>query len=254
MKKINRRQMLTTSTGVLGASLFSLPSFGNNSNSQVEDKMKIMIVGGHPDDPESGCGGTICKLTSVGHEVVNVYITKGEAGIEGETHEKSAKIRTIEVNEACKISKARPCFFGQVDGDTTINKNEFSKMAQLIEKENPAIVITHWPIDTHPDHRAAFNLVYNTWNLFRSNEKKAFDLYYFEVLTGSQTQNFNPTHYVDITDTAVLKKEAIMKHASQNPEEWYSHHEKMAEFRGLESGSNIKYAEAFAKQGVSGVL
>lgn len=254
MKKFNRRQMLTTSAGVLGASLFSLPSFGYESNNEVNNKMKIMIVGGHPDDPESGCGGTICKLTAAGHEVVTVYLTKGEAGVDGKTHEEAAKIRFAEANEACKITKALPRFFGQIDGNTVINKDEFNKMAQLIEEENPVIVMTHWPIDTHPDHRAAFNLVYNTWNLFRQDEKKAFDLYYFEVLTGSQTQNFSPTHYVDITETVELKKEATMKHASQNPTEWYGHHEKMCEFRGFESGSNIKYAEAFVRQGISSIL
>ncbi|MDH5474955.1 MAG: PIG-L family deacetylase [Cyclobacteriaceae bacterium] len=254
MNKLNRRQMLNTTAGVLGASLFSFPSFGRVSDRKQSEKLKIMVVGGHPDDPETGCGGTICKLTAAGHEVISVYLTRGEAGIEGVSHDDAATIRTQEVAEACKITQAQPYFFGQVDGSTIINSDEYKKMALLIEEENPLIVLTHWPIDTHPDHRAAFNLVYNTWNSFRRDEKKAFDLYYFEVLTGDQTQHFSPTHYVDISNTFELKKEATMKHVSQKPIEWYNHHEKMGEFRGLESGLNIKHAEAFARQGVSGIF
>jgi LmbE family N-acetylglucosaminyl deacetylase len=135
-----------------------------------------------------------------------------------------------------------------------INREAYNMIAGLIEKEAPDMVFTHWPIDTHPDHRVASNLVYNAWNWFRWDEKKAFDLYYFEVLTGSQTQNFHPTHYVDITATADLKREATMKHACQHPEEWYGTHEKMGAFRGMEHRWDSKAAEAFVRQGFSQVV
>jgi len=254
VKKYNRRQMLVASGGLLGVSLFNKTAHSIEKSEEIENSRKIMVVGGHPDDPESGCGGTICKLTAAGHNVVVVYLTRGEAGLEGKSHDEAARIRASEAGEACKVMNARPLFAGQVDGNTVINKDEYSKMARIIEEETPEIVFTHWPIDTHPDHRVASNLVYNAWNRFRWDEKKAFDLYYYEVLTGEQTQNFHPTHYVDITETADLKKEATMKHACQNPAEWYGHHEKMGEFRGLELRWDCKQAEAFVRQGMSDIL
>lgn len=246
--------MLTTSCGLLGASLFSKQVFGSERKNNDDQKIKAMIVGAHPDDPESGCGGTICKLTAAGHEVVVVYLTKGEGGLKEKSAEEAAEIRSAEAIEACKVMKARPIFAGQIDGDTKINKDEYKKMAEIIEEEKPDIVFAHWPIDTHPDHRVAFNLVFNTWNRFRWDEEKLFDLYYFEVLTGSQSLNFHPTHYIDITETADLKKEATMKHACQNPSEWYSTHEKMGSFRGMELGWDSKYAEAFVRQGMSDII
>jgi GlcNAc-PI de-N-acetylase len=48
--------------------------------------LKILCVGGHPDDPESGCGGTLAKLSAAGHDVTTLYLTRGEAGIPGKSH------------------------------------------------------------------------------------------------------------------------------------------------------------------------
>src|SRR4051812_43630272 len=69
-------------------------------------KLKVVVVGGHPDDPESGCGGTMARCADLGHEVVALYLTRGEAGIEGKSHQEAAAIRTAECHEACKILKA----------------------------------------------------------------------------------------------------------------------------------------------------
>ena len=57
-----------------------------------------------------------------GHEVKLLYLTRGEAGIKGIAHEEVAKTRTKEANEANKILKTKPIFFGQIDGDTVITK------------------------------------------------------------------------------------------------------------------------------------
>jgi LmbE family N-acetylglucosaminyl deacetylase len=250
MNRLTRREMLAGSGGLLGASLLGAPLF-SVSRGKDRDPLRIMVTGGHPDDPESGCGGSICTFTALGLEVVVLYLTRGEAGIRGKTHREAAEIRTEEAIRACGLMHARPLFAGQVDGSTVINRDEYAKIGGIIGEEKPDVVFTHWPIDTHPDHRATSNLVYHAWNRFRSDEALAFDLYYYEVLTGEQTQNFHPTHYIDITDMAGLKKEATMKHISQDPGSWYSHHEKMGEFRGMEWG--CKYAEAFIRQGFAEV-
>jgi LmbE family N-acetylglucosaminyl deacetylase len=57
-------------------------------------------VGGHPDDPESGCGGTLARYTAVGHTVTIIYLTRGEVGIQGKAHEEAAAIRSRECEAA----------------------------------------------------------------------------------------------------------------------------------------------------------
>lgn len=102
------------------------------------------------------------------------------------------------------------------------------------------MIFTHWPIDTHRDHRICSLLTYDAW--LNSGRRAAF--YYYEVVTGGQTQNFHPSDYVDISDTVEEKWRACFVHRSQKIEELYlEYHAKMEIFRGLES--NCKYAEAF---------
>jgi LmbE family N-acetylglucosaminyl deacetylase len=203
--------------------------------------LKVIVAGGHPDDPESGCGGTMALYADLGHEVVAMYLTRGEAGIPGKAHQETAQIRTAEAQAACDILQARPVFVGQIDGDTEVTDRWYREVRHVLEIEQPDVVFTHWPIDTHPDHRVASLLVYDAW----LHMGRWFVLYYYEVLSGSQTQHFSPTHYVDIAATEGRKRRACFAHQSQNPAHLYAHHEEMHRFRGLECG--CQYAEAFIR-------
>jgi LmbE family N-acetylglucosaminyl deacetylase len=202
---------------------------------------KVIVVGGHPDDPESGCGGTMALYTDLGHEVIAMYLTRGEAGVPGKSHPEAAQIRTAESQKACDILQARPIFVGQVDGDTEITARWYREVRHLLEIEQPNAVFVHWPIDAHRDHRVASLLVYDAW----LRMGREFVLYYYEVLSGSQTQHFSPTHYVDITATEPRKRRACFAHQSQDPAHLYAYHEQMHRFRGLECG--CQYAEAFVR-------
>jgi hypothetical protein len=64
-------------------------------------------------------------------------------------------------------------------------------------------------------------------------------------MAGEQTQQFWPSFYVDIAATEGRKRAACFAHVSQNPDEWYPHHDQMNRFRGFESG--CKFAEAFVR-------
>lgn len=241
MKRINRRAMLERSSSLAGAFALGLPLVEETAGEKLKlrRKLKVVVAGGHPDDPESGCGGTMARYADLGNDVVAFYLTRGEAGITGKSHEETARIRTAEARKACEILNARPVFVGQVNGSAEVNAARYEEFAKLLEAEKPDVVFTHWPIDTHRDHRIISLLIYDAW--LRSGKK--FALYYFEVMSGSQSQHFWPTRYVDITSTEARKRQACFAHASQEPADFYAHHEMMNRFRGLECGS--KYAEAF---------
>src|ERR1035438_4398609 len=84
---------------------------------------KIVCVGGHPDDPESGCGGTLARYAALGASVTIVYLTRGEAGIPRKSHDEAAAIRSAECEAACRILGAKPVFAGQIDGATVVASN-----------------------------------------------------------------------------------------------------------------------------------
>ncbi|MBI4582827.1 MAG: PIG-L family deacetylase [Planctomycetes bacterium] len=42
---------------------------GPSASSEPRSPLKVVCVGAHPDDPESGCGGTIARYAELGHHV-----------------------------------------------------------------------------------------------------------------------------------------------------------------------------------------
>ena len=203
---------------------------------------KVLVIGAHPDDPETMCGGTMLKLREAGVDVVAVYLTSGEAGIAGMSHEESRAIRQQEARHACEVLGVRPVFLTQIDGNSEVNKMRYEEMKELIVAEKPDMVITHWPIDSHRDHRVCAVLVYDAWR----QTGYSFDLYYGEVMTGLQTQNFSPTFWVDISETHARKLKAYHCHQSQGIDEVQAYHDQMEILRGMEC--HAKYGEAFIKQ------
>ena len=241
---MKRREMIK-STGVIGLGTLLTSSIvkGKSSKDEKKKKLKVIVAGAHPDDPELGCGGTIKLLTNAGHEVIVYYLTMGQIGIEGMTSKQTSEIRKKEALAACKILGANTVFGKQFDGATEVNKDRFTEVLEFVEKEKPDILFTHWPIDTHPDHRACSNIFYNTW--LRSS--KPFELYYFEVSTGNETQMFNPTVFIEINSVIEDKHKACYAHKSQKVKQWYAeNHGVIEKFRGLNLYS--KLAEAFIHQ------
>ena len=235
----SRRRFVKNAAAGIG--FLSMPSI-LSAETNLAKMFKIVCVGGHPDDPESGCGGTLARFAAAGHNVTVIYLTRGEAGIPGKSHEEAADIRTRESIEACKILHAKPVFAGQIDGSTIMNNDWLHKLQGLLDEEKPDIVFTHWPVDSHKDHQIASLLTIQSW--IRARDK--FDLYFFEVCTGEQTMIFKPTDFVDISDTQEQKRKALYCHISQDPPGIYQcGHAAMEEFRGRELG--VRAAEAFVR-------
>ena len=119
----------------------------------------VICVGAHPDDPETGCGGTLAAYAELGHRATIIYLTRGERGIAGKSLEEAAAIRTAEAEQACRILGVRPVFAGQIDGATELSGPRATQFAALLEAEKPDVVFAQWPLDTHPDHQVAAQLV-----------------------------------------------------------------------------------------------
>jgi hypothetical protein len=75
---------------------------------------------GHLGDPEAACGGTMARLADLGHEVVALYLTRGEAGVPGKAAAEAAALRTSSGSPSTSSSRpgTRPSNTGQC-GPTT---------------------------------------------------------------------------------------------------------------------------------------
>jgi LmbE family N-acetylglucosaminyl deacetylase len=244
---LSRRHVITGLAG--GAVALGLPLADAPAADKETRKLKVIVAGGHPDDPESCAGGTIARYSDEGHDVVCLYLTKGEGGERAETPEATAAKRVEEAKKSCEILRARPLFAGQIDTSTEISNARYEAFLKIIAAEKPDLVFTHWPIDYHRDHRATSMLVLDAW--YKASKK--FELFYFEGHGGAHRLLFQPTHYVDITKTEKRKQEACMVHGS-GPRIYKKAHDLMNRFRGLEIG--CEFAEAFIHQyrGPAGLL
>ncbi len=201
--------------------------------------LSIVCVGAHPDDPETGCGGTLAKLAAEGHRVTIVYLTRGEAGLKNGDRDTTSKLRTAEALRACGLLGAGALFANQIDGHTSAEKKQARQFTALLASLKPDIVFTHWPLDTHRDHRNAAQLTYEAWESLR----ETFALVYYEVMTGVQTHHFEPNCFIDVSSTSKQKRSAVYAHVCQNPDRFYPYHEKMEKERGSEA--QLSRAEAF---------
>ena len=79
MKPISRRGMLSKATFLGSAVMAATAAEPSPSESLLttKAKLKVVVTGGHPGDPEYGCGGTIARYTDLGHVVVLLYLNRG---------------------------------------------------------------------------------------------------------------------------------------------------------------------------------
>lgn len=204
-------------------------------------KLKIVVAGGHPGDPEYGCRGTIARYADQGHDVALLYLNRGEKHCPESDEEAAANPRVAEAKRACAILKARPVFAGQCDAHAIVDARHYDEFRAVVEAENLDVLFTHWPVDNHRDHRAMAMLSLDAW--LRINRK--FALYYYEVSDGEDTVMFAPTDYVDIAADEARKRAACYAHASQSPDKYYALQDQVARFRGVES--RHERAEAFTR-------
>ncbi|MBS1877491.1 MAG: PIG-L family deacetylase [Acidobacteria bacterium] len=204
--------------------------------------MNIVIAGGHPGDPEYGCGGTAARYALAGHRVTMLYLNRGEKSCPASADDPGSRVRVAEARAAAGILGASVLFADQCDGRAVIDNARYDSFRRVLESARPDVIFTQWPIDNHPDHRAVSALALDAW--FAMGRKPAF--YYYEVSNGEDTLLFQPTDYVDITQVESKKRSACYAHASQSPDRYWELQSRIARFRGLEKGCGV--AEGFIRQ------
>lgn len=219
--------------------VFDLSTLGLSAEPAAPPKaLKVLVCGAHPDDPESGCGGLISLLAQQGHDVLVLYAVTYRQG-RSYFNRPEKEVRREEASAACAILGAKPIFFDDAAGEFYADQKSLTKFTKLLEEQKPDIVLTHWPVDTHPDHAAMSALVWRSYQ-----RQGGWNLYYFEVNPNHQTLAYQPNRYLNIGPVRDKKYQALMRHTSQKPETiWADHHDPAQKRRGRECG--VEHAEAF---------
>lgn len=209
----------------------------------VEKFKSFLVLAPHQDDGVIGAGGTLALASRAKASIDLVYITDGEQRSEAfqKNGKSSIEIRQKESESVCsklgagfhelKISNIRP----------EPNMKDVEKLHALIAEKKPDVVLTPWLLDSPPKHRMANHLL--------RLADKCGGLGDFEVWGYQVHNSLLPNGFVDITETADVKRKLIEIYESQNKNFYRYDHQAMGmaawNSRYLGRSPDQKFAEIF---------
>jgi bacillithiol biosynthesis deacetylase BshB1 len=176
-------------------------------------QIDVLAFGAHPDDVELFAGGTLAKLSALGHAAGIVDMTGGEMGSRG-----TPRQRAKEAKEAARILGVRVREnLGLPDGNLEASPQARLKVIRVMRKYRPLIVLTHHWDDRHPDHVNTSRLVREAAHhaglakIETGQERfRPTAILYFKLPTHSV-----PSFVVDVTEFMEQRMRAIQAYQSQ---------------------------------------
>jgi len=134
----------------------------------MEDKrLRLLILGAHPDDAEYHAGGLASIYCQAGHAVKMVSLTDGSAGHHERPRAELAAVRREEAAAAARVIGATYEVWDFPDGELMPTLEVRHRVIREIRTFAPDLVLTHRAYDYHPDHRAAGQAVQDASFLVR---------------------------------------------------------------------------------------
>src|SRR5436305_7219155 len=110
--------------------------------------LDVMAIAAHRDDVEQTCGGTLLKMARQGRRTGILDLTQGEMGTRG-----TAADRAREAAEAARILKVSYREALDIpDGRVENTYDNRIKIARVIRRQRPRVVVLPYWQGRHPDH------------------------------------------------------------------------------------------------------
>lgn len=170
---------------------------------------RILIVAPHPDDEMLGLGGTLIKSLQGGASVRVLYLTSGKPneaeGLEEETTRVSERIG-YEIE-----------FLRYPNNGISVDAASIAQFGKRIQDFRPECLFLPVLFDDHDDHRRASHLFAETYK--RGGIASNMEVWGYQVYSVLM-----PNVIVDITEEAVLKREAVNMWESQSLHRDWAHY------------------------------
>lgn len=216
---------------------------------------KALVIAAHPDDEVLGCGGTMARYATEGHEVNTLILGEGVTARDNVRDSESRKEELTRLRDDARkangILGVKEVFFGDFPDnrfDTVPLLDIIKTIEKTIFEVEPEHVYTHYSGDLNIDHRITTRAVMTACRPIPETVVK--DLVSFEVCSSTEwdfTSAFRPNRYTNISRYLKKKKEAMMSYRTEMRE--FPHPRSLrgievtAAYRGMQSG--ICSAEAF---------
>lgn len=204
--------------------------------------MKLLFIGAHVDDIELACGGTVAKAVAGGHQVKMLVVSDSAgANYSGQVTRTREQALAEGINAARILGVTDIEDLGFPDKDVPYSAAVVEAVEACLHEFQPDLIFTHWPFDTHQDHK-------NVSQATISAARNANSILMFEPLapSGRSYIPFRPQVYIDITNFVDRKLAALHAHESQLQKYgncWLEAVEARARHHGYEM--KTAYAETF---------
>lgn len=243
------------------------------SSSKPSSQLDILAIAAHRDDVEQTCGGTLLKMAQKGQHTGILDLTRGEMGTRG-----TASDREREANEAAELMgvcwrEALDIPDGRVE-NTWLNR---LKIARVIRRTRPRVVILPYWQGRHPDHYTCSTVGYEACflaglkklgiasklreeGLQMESDDDLLPHRPFKIIYATLYYDVRPTFVVDISEQFESRFAALMTYKSQFEDQQEGSGlfparadirdriHSMARFYGMMAG--VRYAEPFLQKEV----
>ena len=173
----------------------------------------ILAIAAHRDDVEQTCGGTLLVQQALGWTTGILDLTQGEGGTRGTAAEREAE--SLEAARILKVAHREA--LDLPDGNVQNTLENRLKVAAVLRRLRPRVVILPYWQGRHPDHYTSATLGYEA--CFVAGLAKA-DLdgaphRPYKILYASLYADVRPTLVVDITPHIETRLAALLAYRSQ---------------------------------------
>jgi len=159
----------------------------------------VLVFAAHPDDEWFSLGGTLLRWKSAGINFHIVIVSDGERG-DGRGTRRNDNSKKLATEARCASWKCFEVPANSLEEFEYITRHHIEE--RIIEVK-PDIILTHFPNDTHQDHRAVNRIVLSCIRLVPK-----CSVWFFE---SPSSIGFNPNVFVDISSYVGEKLELYDK-------------------------------------------
>jgi len=212
----------------------------------------LVVIGAHIGDCEVMAGGIAAKAVKDGWKVHFIHMTSGEKGHPKLTPEKYLEQKKREALKFGEKIGVQVHFMPYKDGELENTLEVRTRLATLLRKIRPNIIITHWKGSLHKDHIVTYEVVmeavFYAANPWVDIEGKPVYSRVYYAESWEDRDGFQPEIYIDISE--VFKKwiEALKLCAFARGETGFNYidyYSSLARIRGLEAG--FEYAQTLMR-------
>jgi N-acetylglucosamine malate deacetylase 1 len=179
----------------------------------MSSPIDILAIAAHRDDVEQTCGGTLLAMHARGWNTAILDLTRGESGTRGTASEREAEA----IAAARILNVAHREALDLPDGNVENTLPNRMKIAEVLRRLRPRIVILPYWQGRHPDHYTSATLGYEA--CFISGLAK-MDIpgephRPYKILYASLYADVRPSFVVDITPHIEQRYQALAAYRSQ---------------------------------------